>query len=134
MTSEIESMLNETYKTYLASETVQDLAESVFLWLEKNAANSDDFFDAIAICLTNRFLDGRFKYDFCDWMVNSVEGYIVVTDGFRTGLYWEVYNAFDEGEYFHSGDSPWISPVEKYTRPALHAVVNKYPEAFKRSV
>ena len=40
-----------------------------------------------------------------------------------TDQVWSVYHAFDAGEYLHPGDSPDISPADRYTRPQLLAIV-----------
>jgi hypothetical protein len=34
-------------------------------------------------------------------------------------LFWEVYIAFDAGEFVHPGDDRSVDPVEKYTRPLI---------------
>jgi len=38
----------------------------------------------------------------------------------------DIYDAFDAGEYHHSGDSSDTCPIEKYTKPYLIEVLKAY--------
>jgi hypothetical protein len=38
---------------------------------------------------------------------------------------WEVFNAFDAGEYHHSGDTPDSDPEELYTKPRIREVLGQ---------
>ena len=40
-----------------------------------------------------------------------------------------IFQAFDEGEYNHSQDAPDENPEEKYTRPMISQVLQKYEKA-----
>ena len=38
----------------------------------------------------------------------------------------DVFDAFDQGEYYHAGDDKGIDPEEKYPIPMLKAALEKY--------
>jgi hypothetical protein len=39
-------------------------------------------------------------------------------------LFWDVFLAFDAGEYFRAGESH-IDPAEKYTRPLIARIIDE---------
>jgi hypothetical protein len=55
-------------------------------------------------------------------VVNDLAGPVTDTSGPRPRVFWEVYSAFDEGEYYH-GSNRDEDPVEVYTRPRIARVV-----------
>ena len=55
-------------------------------------------------------------------MVNDLYGVITSTDEHCPTLFWDVYFAFDEGEYYH-GNNRDEDPVEVYTRPMIARIV-----------
>jgi hypothetical protein len=54
--------------------------------------------------------------------VNDLFGLVTNTEGPRPSMFWEVYLAFDEGEYYH-GDKRDEDPVEVYTRLLIARVL-----------
>ncbi|CAB3760025.1 hypothetical protein GQ57_30515 [Burkholderia sp. MSh2] len=87
-----------------------------------------DRFDAIAIELARGYHRGQLPYAFCDEVVNLLVGRLyadaLVDRDTWPALFWEVYLAFDAGEYFRPGERD-IDPVEKYTRPLIEEIVGK---------
>ncbi len=47
--------------------------------------------------------------------------------GETPALFWDVFNAFDEGEYYHDIDHK-EDPVETYTRPLIAEIIKNYAE------
>lgn len=70
------------------------------------------------------FYFGELSFDFCDRIVNDIHGVITLGEEERTATFWEVFRAFDEGEYYHR-DNPDEDPVEVYTKPQIAQVVSK---------
>jgi hypothetical protein len=61
-------------------------------------------------------------FAFCDAVVNDLYGVLTSTDEPRPALFWDVFLAFDEGEYYH-GNNRDEDPVEVYTRPMIARIV-----------
>ena len=79
-------------------------------------------FDEIAKCLALGFNTSALSFEFCDMVVNDLFGLVTSTSGPIPQLFWEVYLAFDEGEYYH-GNNRDEDPVEAYTRPMIARIV-----------
>jgi hypothetical protein len=85
-----------------------------------------DRFDAIAIKLARGYHYGLLSYGFCDGVVNLLVGRLY-SDALADrdtwpDLFWEIYLAFDQGEYFRIGERD-VDPAEKYTRPLIAEIV-----------
>ncbi len=85
-----------------------------------------DRFDAIAIKLARGYHYGQLSYGFCDGVVNLLVGRLY-SDALADrdtwpDLFWEIYLAFDAGEYCRLGEHD-IDPAEKYTRPLIAEIV-----------
>ncbi|MGU7813163.1 hypothetical protein [Burkholderia sp. AW49-1] len=84
-------------------------------------------FDAIAIKLACGYHYGQLSYGFCDGAVNLLAGRlysdVLVDRDTWPHLFWEIYLAFDAGEYYRSGERN-IDPAEKYTRPLIAEIVS----------
>jgi hypothetical protein len=81
-----------------------------------------ELYDRIAIYLALGFNCSELSFEFCDAIVNDVHGVITFADEDRPALFWKVYLAFDEGEYYR-GDNREQDPVEVYTRPQIAQIV-----------
>jgi hypothetical protein len=79
-------------------------------------------FDEIAKRLALGYNASELSFDFCDMVVNDLAGPVTNTSGARPQVFWEVYSAFDEGEYYH-GNNRDEDPEEVYTRPMIARVV-----------
>ena len=71
-------------------------------------------YDQIAIHLARSFNESELTFLFCDWILNDIHGLITTNDEERPALFWQVYLAFDEGEYYHANKRD-EDPVEVYT-------------------
>ena len=87
-----------------------------------------DIFNDIAIELATRFQNGSMSYEDADGAINSVWGLMIVDasehgEGFSLAQpAFDIYEAFDQGEYDHKDGS---DPVEKYTKPRINEILNR---------
>jgi hypothetical protein len=79
-------------------------------------------YDKIAIYLARGFHSSELDFEFCDAIANDIHGIITSVDDRRPDLFWQVYLAFDEGEYYHANNRD-EDPVEVYTRPLIARIV-----------
>lgn len=79
-------------------------------------------FDEIATCLALGFNSSALSFEFCDAVVNDLFGPVTNTSGLRPQVFWAVYSAFDEGEYYHDNNRNEDS-VDVYTRPMIARIV-----------
>jgi hypothetical protein len=79
-------------------------------------------FDEIAKRLALGYNASDLSFDFCDMVVNDLAGPVTNTSGPRPQIFWDVYSAFDEGEYYH-GDNRDEDPEVIYTRPMIAWIV-----------
>jgi hypothetical protein len=79
-------------------------------------------YDQIAMHLAYGFHVSEMTFAFCDAVVNDLHGVIVSADEHRPKLFWAVYLAFDEGEYYHENNRN-EDPVELYTRPMIARIL-----------
>jgi hypothetical protein len=79
-------------------------------------------FDEIAKRLALGYNSSDLSFDFCNMVVNDLAGPVTNTSGPRPHIFWEVYSAFDEGEYYH-GNNRGEDPVEAYTCPMIARIV-----------
>ncbi|MGI9074437.1 MAG: hypothetical protein ACR2JB_24695 [Bryobacteraceae bacterium] len=75
-------------------------------------------YDQVATYLPSCFHSSELDFESCDAIVNDIHGVITFADESRPDLFWAVYLAFDEGEYYHR-DQLGEDPVEVYTRPMI---------------
>ncbi len=78
--------------------------------------------DEIAMGLALGYNSSELSFEFCEMVVNDLSGPVTDTSGPRPKIFWEVYSAFDEGEYYH-GNNRDEDPLEVYTRPMIARVV-----------
>ena len=80
-------------------------------------------YDQIAMHLAYGFHASEMTFAFCDAVVDDLHGVITSADEHRPKLFWDVYLAFDEGEYYHQNNRD-EDPVEVYTRPMIARIVD----------
>lgn len=85
------------------------------------------FLDEIAIRMARGFDCGEFSYEFCDAVVNDLYG-VCVHERMQEfpPLFWEIYEAFDAGEYYRKPDQS-DDPVAEHTIPMIKATLAKCP-------
>jgi len=94
----------------------------VLRWSNEVGWSRSHLFDEIAKSLALGFNTSELSFEFCDAVVNDRFGPVTDTSGPRPELFWDVYSAFDEGEYYH-GNNRNEDPVETYTRSMIARIV-----------
>jgi hypothetical protein len=108
--------------------TVQQLLitnRDVGEWSEKAGLSRGAFYDAMALRLALGFQNDAFEFGFCDQVVNDLRAVISVQIEDRPKLFWDVFLAFDAGEFYPIDDRS-IDPVETFTRPRIAEIVRKW--------
>jgi len=84
--------------------------------------------DHISSQIAERYLSGEISFTYADSVLNGLFEIILQgSDGrMASDLAWEIYLAFDAGEYNHHGDGPETDPESKYTRPLLVEALRGY--------
>jgi hypothetical protein len=91
---------------------------------EASGLSHEAFCDAFARRVALRYLEGSLDFDAADAAINNLHFFAFRPPESEPGPYmWSVYHAFDEGEHQQPGDSPDISPADRYTHPQLLAIV-----------
>lgn len=102
--------------------------EEVETWQRESGLGMSDFFDHVGAQLAIEFFERRLPFDFCDAVANSMNGWLFSTffwelENTIPPLFWEVYEAFDSGEYHREDVNE--DPPELYTRPLITEIVAK---------
>jgi hypothetical protein len=96
-------------------------------WNELTGGTIKSLFGEIGLYLARGFHSSELTFDFCDAIANDL--FVILTHESPaedwSDLLFEVYCAFDEGEYHHRG-KPDDDPVEAYTRPMVAQILAKY--------
>ena len=106
---------NQPSRTHLTGDDVQR-------WATLTDTSQDVLCDQIGLYLAQGFQDSELTFAFCDAIVNDIFGLITSWQTKWPDLFWKVYLAFDEGEYYH-GSNRDEDPVEVYTRPRIAQIV-----------
>jgi hypothetical protein len=93
-------------------------------WCELTGDSRSALYDRIALYLARGFHNAELDFEFCDAIVNDMFGIIISTPEGPPDLFYEVYNAFDAGEFTHAGNRD-ENPVEVYTRPTIREIVER---------
>lgn len=91
-------------------------------WSTECGWSRSQLFDEIAKRLALGFNSSDLSFHLCDMVVNDLASPVTNTSGPRPQIFWEVYSAFDEGEYYHDNNRD-EDPVEVYTRPMIARIV-----------
>jgi hypothetical protein len=91
-------------------------------WMIIFGCSRSQLFDGIAMRLASGFHRFELSFEFCDAVVNDLSGPVSNTSGPTPSVFWQVYWAFDEGEYYHGNDRD-KDPAEIYTRPMIARVL-----------
>ena len=111
---------------YKKSVSFQDLDRhlteaDVQRWCAQHGLSRSEFFHNIAEILAVGFNTLGLSFEFCDAIVNDLFGPYTDTAKPKSELFWDVYLAFDEGEYYHGNRDE--DPVETYTVPKIALIV-----------
>jgi hypothetical protein len=95
--STIDEIVNQLKSTHLA-DNLSTVEKSRKLSREAGLSRSI-FYNEIALRLALGFHSNIFDFEFRDKIVNEIHGVITVHNEDRPNLYWEVFSAFDAGEF-----------------------------------
>jgi hypothetical protein len=82
----------------------------VLRWSTARSLSRRQLFDEIAKYLAFGFQSSELSFEFCDAVLNDLFGPVTNTSGPKPEVFWDVYSAFDEGEYYHGNNRdeiPW---------------------------
>jgi hypothetical protein len=91
-------------------------------WSALHGWSRSQLFEEIAKFLAAGFNASELSFEFCDAIVNDLFHPYIDTLKPKSELFWDVYLAFDEGEYYHDSNRQ-EDPVETYTRPMIARIV-----------
>lgn len=89
-----------------------------------------DFVNSFAIELAKGYQSGRYNYEFGDGAANWLFGFmtdeVFLSSNNNTlpSPAYDVYLAFDEGEYHHQGDPDDVVAELKYTKPRINEILS----------
>jgi hypothetical protein len=85
------------------------------------------FCTAFSLHVARAYLSGQVDFEGGDRAMNNLYSYSYHDeDRGMPEFARDIFDAFDQGEYYHSGDSRQIDPAETYTKPMLHAALEQY--------
>jgi hypothetical protein len=119
----VKADLTRLYDTLADDPEARLREDDVQRWSALLGVSRSKLYDQIAVYLAQGFNCSELSFEFCDAIVNDVHGLITLADEDRPDLFWKVYLAFDEGEYYH-GDNREQDPVKVYTRPQIAQIVS----------
>lgn len=95
------------------------------LFAVATAVTPPEILDQLACHVAQQYMSGTMSFEDADTIMNAAFS-VAVTEEFlarhdRTipPLMYEVYEAFDAGEFHHHGDASDIDPEVKYTKPLI---------------
>ena len=102
----------------------------ILAYCEQRAIAPEVFCNEFSILVAKGFVKGELSYRFCDDAMNFLWGFITTPPVFGPDKNipepaFVIYQAFDEGEYYHSGDNREVDPVEKYTKPMVNEILRE---------
>ena len=79
---------------------------------------------AFSTRVASGYLDGRLSFEAADRAMNTLFAFSYVDkDRGMPDLAWQIFNAFDEGEFRHRTDSPDTDSETKHTKPRIAEIV-----------
>ncbi|MFK4772293.1 hypothetical protein [Rhizobium sp. ZW T2_16] len=97
--------------------------------LYAGALNHWDFYNSAALEIAKGYHRGELSYSFCDGVMNDL--WSAVQEGFGRGNnevpepFFEIYEAFDVGEYHRKHDKS-DDPIAEFTDPAIAELSIRY--------
>ncbi len=116
-----------------ARKEIQNIAvhfseDDIERWASSTGLTKLDLFNAIGASLAVSYHTHKAEFEFCDMAVNELVRHVY--SGFASGnekwpdLFYNVYLAFDSGEYIRIGEED-KDPSEMYTRPAIASIISQ---------
>ena len=80
--------------------------------------------DQLAGHIARGYSTGVWSFADADAAMNHLWAFLCSQKDFEIRPYfYSVYEAFDAGEYYHSGDARDVSPEERYTKPLIEEIL-----------
>ena len=103
--------------------------EDIACWAGHLDKDVTEFLDRLGGEIAKSYECGDLSYEFCDLLVNDLFGLLVQRQfldpqGSWPHLFYEVYEAFDAGEFHRKADYS-DDPVAEFTNPAVANIVAK---------
>ena len=123
----IDQLLADLHARYPDGATWRERLRLTHLDVLKWTASADiarqDLYNELALELARGFNASELSFEFCDSVVNEIHSVIILKDEQRPHFFWEIYLAFDSGEYYHDGNRD-EHPAEVYTRPQIGRILD----------
>lgn len=86
---------------------------------------SRDLLNQLAISVARLFITGTRDFHYCDEVMNTVISDIIDLSKHADMPQpaFSIYQAFDAGEYWHTGDDRDVFPWDKWSRPELERIL-----------
>lgn len=95
------------------------------------ARTETSFFNDVGMQLALSYVSKAWSFEFCDRVANGLWNALLEIQSRDTpppwpDLFYDVFLAFDFGEYQHAGDDVAIDPVKAYTDPYIAWILSNY--------
>jgi hypothetical protein len=121
---------NQLIETILAK-----LSEEKLSWVQvENILNlvesPEKLIEDLSLATALKYWNGEMPYSKGDLIMNHLCSFWTASESIDknrmfSGIAWEVYLAFDAGEFYRPGEDRSIVPSEKYTRPLVETLLRK---------
>ena len=82
-------------------------------------------YDQIAMFLALGFHKSELTFNFCDSILIDIHTVIINKNERRPALFWQVFLAFDAGEFYRDNKRD-KDPSEEYTRPLIAQIIKSH--------
>lgn len=88
------------------------------------SSSREEFCDAFSRRVAHECAASRLSFEVGDAAMNRLFAFAYLgTDNILPEYSWDVFLAFDDGEYAHREDADDVDPEIKYTRPQINEIV-----------
>lgn len=96
----------------------------VLRWASSDPADVRALYEEIAALVARGYDGGALSFDLCDGIVNGLyAAFMELRLTEMPPLYYEVFLAFDDGEYRRPADGEGVDPVKTYTDTRIRQIV-----------
>lgn len=124
----MDDYIAKLYTDYLKDENEFSLSQDTWLNLSRSKTLSiEKTFNLFFTRLAYLYHHGRLNYEFCDILINAAYGEWIdhhdTSKVYFPPIFWQVYEAFDAGEY-HRKDDKSDDPIAEHTDPMILTFLN----------
>lgn len=123
--SELDVLIAFAFGEFQRRDRIPPLAhEDVERFRASQGLSPGEFLDCFAKRVAYEYAADNLKFEVADAAMNSLYAYALQQYEVRLPSFaWEVFLAFDDGEFSHREDDAAVDPEAQYTRPAIQAIV-----------